>query len=115
MSGASTSRFQPAAASSAKRREGSVTESEVKDSTTYAAYFTKVAAAAKAYGGTIDFIAAGGKVEGLVGEAPKRVGVSEWQSAEKLREWLGSPERKALMAERTDAQNTTRQYIIELP
>ena len=92
-----------------------VTETEVRDPAAIAAYFPKVVAAAKAVGGTVDFIPAGGKVEAVVGEAPKRVGVSEWENADKLRAWIGSAERKALAADREKAQHITRQYIIELP
>jgi uncharacterized protein (DUF1330 family) len=92
-----------------------VTESELLDPAALATYVPKVQAAAKAAGGKLDFIPAGGKVVSIVGDAPKRVGVSEWESLEKAQAWFNSPERKALTADREKAQKTTRQYIIELP
>jgi uncharacterized protein (DUF1330 family) len=92
-----------------------VTETEVLDAAALAAYVPQVRDAAKAAGGHLDFIPAGGKVVAVVGEAPKRVGVSEWESAEKLQAWINSPERKALAPQREKAQKITRQFIVELP
>jgi uncharacterized protein (DUF1330 family) len=92
-----------------------VTETERVDPAALAAYFPKVRAAAKAAGGNLDFIPAGGKVVSIVGEAPKRAGISEWESLEKVQAWFDSAERKALTADREKAQKITRQFIIELP
>jgi len=43
------------------------------------------------------------KITSVIGEAPKRVGVSEWASVEKVKAWLDSPERKALAPPRDKA------------
>jgi uncharacterized protein (DUF1330 family) len=61
----------------------------------------------------IDFISPGEKIVALVGDAPKRVGVSEWESMENAQAWINSPERKALAPQREKAQKVTRQYIVE--
>jgi uncharacterized protein (DUF1330 family) len=92
-----------------------ITETEVLDAAALAAYFSQVTEAAKAAGGRINFIPAGGKVTAIVGDAPKRVGVSEWESVEKVKAWFNSAERKALTPQREKAQKITRQFIVELP
>jgi uncharacterized protein (DUF1330 family) len=76
-------------------------------------YFPQVRQAAKAAGGNVDFIPPGEKIVAVVGDAPRRVGVSEWESMEKAQAWINSPERKALAPQREKAQKVTRQYIVE--
>jgi uncharacterized protein (DUF1330 family) len=51
----------------------------------------------------------------LVGEPPKRFGVSEWESVEKAQAWYNSAERKALTPQREKAFKVTRQFIVERP
>jgi len=90
-----------------------VTESEVLDATAVAAYFPQVREAARAAGGRVDFIGPSEKITAIVGDAPKRIAISEWESVEKVRAWFNSAERKALTPEREKAQKITRQFIIE--
>jgi uncharacterized protein (DUF1330 family) len=92
-----------------------VTESEVLDAPALAAYVPQAQAAARAAGGRPGVVPAGGKVVGLIGEPPKRFGVSEWESLEKAQAYYNSPERKALDAQRNKAQKVTRQFIVEGP
>ena len=66
-----------------------VTETEVIDPAALAAYTPQAQAAAKAAGG-VPGVVASGKIVALVGEAPKRFGVSEWESLEKAQAY--SPE-----------------------
>ena len=90
----------------AKPKAYIITESEVLDAATLAAYIPKAQAAVKAAGGTPGVIAS---------EAPKRIGASEWPSAEQAQAYLKSSERSALDAERAKAFKTTRQFIVERP
>jgi uncharacterized protein (DUF1330 family) len=99
----------------AKPKAYLVTETELLDPTALATYLPKVREAAKAAGGNLDFIPAGGTVVKVVGEAPKRAGISEWESLEKVQAWIDSPARKELAPLREKVQKITRQFIIELP
>jgi hypothetical protein len=51
----------------------------------------------------------------LVGDAPKRIGASEWPSAEQAQAYLKSAERAKLDPQREKALKTMRQYIVERP
>jgi uncharacterized protein (DUF1330 family) len=98
----------------AKPKAYLVTETEVLDRAVLEnTYFPQVREAAKAAGGNIEFIPPGEKIVAVVGDAPKRVGVSEWDSMEKAQAWIKSPERQALGPQRDKAQKVTRQYIVE--
>ena len=98
----------------AKPKAYLVTETEVLDRAVLDnTYFPQVRQAAKAAGGNIDFISPGENIVAVVGDAPKRVGVSEWESMEKAKAWLNSAERQALAPQREKAQKVTRQYIVE--
>ena len=98
----------------AKPKAYIVTESELLDAAALAAYTPQAQAAAKAAGG-VPGIVASGRIIALVGEAPKRFGVSEWESAEKAQAYYGSEARKALDAQRAKAFKVTRQFIVERP
>ena len=98
----------------AKPKAYIITESELLDAAALAVYQPKAQAVVKAAGGTPGFIASG-KVIAAIGDAPKRIGASEWPSAEQAQAYLKSPERKALDAERDKAFKTTRQFIVERP
>jgi uncharacterized protein (DUF1330 family) len=97
----------------AKPKAYLITESEVLDRAALDTYFPQVRQAAKGLGGNIDFVGPGEKIVALVGDAPKRIGVSEWDSMEKAQAWYNSPERKALQPQRDKAQKITRQFIVE--
>jgi uncharacterized protein (DUF1330 family) len=98
----------------AKPKAYIITESELLDAAALAAYVPKAQAAVRAAGGTPGIIATG-KIIAVVGEAPKRIGASEWPSAEQAQAYLGSAERKALDSDRAKAFKTTRQFIVERP
>jgi uncharacterized protein (DUF1330 family) len=51
----------------------------------------------------------------LIGEPPKRFGVSEWESVEAVQAYYKSPERQALNELRAKAQKVHRQFIVEAP
>ena len=98
----------------AKPKAYLITETEVLDRAVLdSTYFPQVRQAARAAGGNIDFISPGENIVAVVGDAPKRVGVSEWESMEKAKAWLNSAERQALAPQREKAQKVTRQYIVE--
>ena len=97
----------------AKPKAYIVTESDVIDAT-LAAYTPQAQAAVKAAGG-VPGVVASGKIVALVGDPPKRFGVSEWESLEKAQAYYNSAERKALTPLRDKAFKTTRQFIVERP
>ena len=98
----------------AKPKAYIITESELLDPAALAVYQPKAQAAVKAAGGTPGLIASA-KVIAVIGEAPKRIGASEWPSAEQAEAYLKSAERKALDSDRAKAFKTTRQFIVERP
>jgi uncharacterized protein (DUF1330 family) len=98
----------------AKPKAYIVTESEVHDTAALAAYTPQAQAAVRAAGGTPGIVASG-KIIALVGEPPKRFGVSEWESVEKAQTWYKSAERTALAPAREKAFKVTRQFIVERP
>jgi uncharacterized protein (DUF1330 family) len=97
----------------AKPKAYLITESQVLDRDALATYFPKIVEAAKRQGGRVAYIGPSEKTVPVVGEAPKRIGVSEWESVEKAQAWLVSAERNALIPERDKAQKITRQFIVE--
>ena len=99
----------------AKPKAYLVTESEVLDAAALAAYVPQAQAAARAAGGRPGIVPAGGKIVALVGEPPKRFGVSEWESLEKAQAYYNSAERKALTPQRDKAQKVLRQFVVEGP
>jgi uncharacterized protein (DUF1330 family) len=92
-----------------------VTESEILDQAALAEYSPKAQANAKAAGGRPGVVPANGKIVGLIGEPPKRFGVSEWESLEKAQAYYKSPERQALNELRAKAQKVHRQFLVEAP
>jgi len=99
----------------AKPKAYIVTESEVLDAAALATYVPQAQAAARAAGGRPGVVPAGGKIVALVGEPPKRFGVSEWESLEKAQAYYSSAERKALDPQRAKSQKVIRQFIVEGP
>src|SRR5436190_21673787 len=92
------------------------TESEILDRAALAAYIPSVRDALVAAGGRPAVISSiGGKIIGLVGEAPRNLVVSEWQSLAAAQAWLNSAELTALEPQRKKAYRVLRQYIIEVP
>src|SRR5207237_5562129 len=83
----------------AKPKAYIVTESEVLDAAALAAYRPKVVAAIQAAGGR-RLAPATDKIVAFVGQAPKRVGVTEWDSLEKAQAYRNSAAFKDLAPER---------------
>jgi uncharacterized protein (DUF1330 family) len=92
-----------------------VSESEILDAGALAEYAPKAQANIKAAGGRSGVVPANGKIVGLIGEPPKRFGVSEWESLEKAQAYYKSPERQALNELRAKAQKVHRQFLVEAP
>ena len=62
----------------AKPKAYLITESQVLDREALNTYFPKIVEAAKRQGGRVAYIGPSEKTVPVVGEAPKRIGVSEW-------------------------------------
>jgi uncharacterized protein (DUF1330 family) len=95
----------------AKPKAYIVSESEVLDSAAAAAYSPLSQAAQKAAGGRS--FRTTGKTIAIVGAAPKRVGLSEWDSLEQAQAWSNSAARKDLAPQRDKAIKIIRQYVVE--
>ena len=94
----------------AKSKVYFISESEVVDRAAVAAWNSQVQQAIKAVGGNL---VVGEKVVAVLGDPPKRVGVTEFESLDKAQAWVNSPERKALAPAREKAVKFIRQYIVE--
>ena len=92
-----------------------VTETEVTDAAALAAYAPQAATAVRAAGGRPGVVPAAGRIIALVGDPPKRFGVSEWPSLETAQAWYNSAERKALGPQREKAFRVVRQFMVEAP
>jgi uncharacterized protein (DUF1330 family) len=99
----------------AKPKAYLVSETEILDQAALAEYSPKAQANLKAAGGRGGVVPANGRIIGLIGEPPKRFGVSEWESVEQLQEYYKSPPRQALNDLRAKAQKVHRQFIVEAP
>ena len=95
----------------AKPKAYIITESEVLDAAAAASYGPLNQAAQKAAGG--QSFRTTGKVTAIVGMAPQRVGLSEWDSLEQAQAWLNSASRKNLEPQRAKAIKIIRQYAVE--
>jgi uncharacterized protein (DUF1330 family) len=96
----------------AKPKAYAVTETEVLDPAAQAAYSTQIRAAMQAAGAR-PVGRPGGKVVGLEGTAPKRVGINEWESLEKAQAFYNSKAYKDLEPQRNKAVKTIRRYLVE--
>jgi uncharacterized protein (DUF1330 family) len=94
----------------AKPKAYLVTESEVLDAAALASYTTAISSVQKAAGGRS--FGTRGKIVASVGEPPKRVGISEWDSLEQVQAYLKSPARTDLV-EGKKVVKINRQYIVE--
>jgi uncharacterized protein (DUF1330 family) len=88
-----------------------VTESEIIDAAAAAAFGPKSQAAQAAAGGRS--FRTTGKVTGIVGTAPQRVGLSEWNNVDEVHAWIKSDARSKLAPEREKAIKIIRQYVVE--
>jgi len=96
----------------AKPKAYIVTESEVLDAAALAAYRPKIVAAIQAAGGR-RLAPATDKIVAFVGQAPKRIGITEWDSLEKAQAYRNSAAFKALAPERDKAVKTIRSFAVE--
>ena len=87
-----------------------VTEIEVLDQEAQKAYLPKVGEVIKSTGGA--YLARGGKIVGLEGEAPKRVTIVVYDSLEKAQASRNSPAWAALSADRSKAIKA-KSYVTE--
>ena len=63
--------------------------------------------------GARNFNTAGGKTVAFVGEVPKVVAISEWDSLEQVQAYRNSTAFKNLAPQRDKAQKQTRSYAVE--
>ena len=96
----------------AKLRAYTVTEVEVLDPAALAVYTPLVLAAIKGAGGRT-FNTAGGRTITFTGEAPKRVGIIEWDSLEQAQAFVNSAAFSNLAPQRDKAEKYVRQYAVE--
>ena len=97
-------------AQASKARVIMISESQILDQARISSYNKELQPAIKAAGGEI---ALSDKVIPVLGEAPQRVGVTEFESVDKAQAWIKSKEREALAPHRDPAVKILRQYIIE--
>jgi uncharacterized protein (DUF1330 family) len=98
----------------AKPKAFSVTEIEVIDAAAQAVY-APVAVAEVGFAGGRPINSPGGTITALVGEAPKRVAITEWATLDKARAFYDSKDWKRLAPQRDKAQKVIRQYLVENP
>jgi len=55
----------------------------------------------------------GEKIVAVLGDPPKRVGVTEFENIDKAQAWLKSSGREGIAPQRTKAVKLTRQFIFE--
>ena len=99
----------------AKPKAYLVTESEILDRPALESYGSALASAMQAAGGHWIGGASGptDKITAVIGDPPKRFGVTEFDSIDKAQAWLKSSGREAIAAQRTKAVKITRQFIFE--
>ena len=83
-----------------------------RDAAALAAYRPKIIAALQAAGGR-RLAPATDKVVAFVGPAPKRIGITEWDSLEKAQAYRNSAAFKDLAPERDKAVKTIRSFAVE--
>ena len=87
-----------------------VSDSEILDKSAADAYNTQVREALKKAGGNLVLSE---KIEAVIGTAPQRVGVTEFESWDKAQAWFKSPERKALASQRDKAVKFNHLVLME--
>ena len=97
----------------AKPKAYLVTESEILDQAALDSYMPGVTSALPAGGGR--FLAGPGvtKAIAIVGTAPQRFGIAEFDTVDQAQAWMKSPAREAIAAQRNKAIKITRQFIVE--
>jgi uncharacterized protein (DUF1330 family) len=99
----------------AKPKAFLVTESEILDRAALASYGSALASAMQAAGGHWIGGATGptDKITAVIGDPPKRFGVTQFENIDKAQAWLKSSGREAIAPQRTKAVKITRQFIFE--
>ena len=99
----------------AKPKAYLVTESEVIDRPSVPPYDPALASAMQAAGGHWIGGASGptDKITAVIGDPPKRFGVTEFESIDKAQAWLKSSGREAIAPKRDKAIKLVRQFIFE--
>ena len=87
-----------------------ISESEVLDRAEADAWNTTVRAAINKAGGSL---VTSDKITAVLGTAPQRIGITEFQSIEKAQAWLDSAERKALAPQRDKAIKFSQLFLVE--
>jgi uncharacterized protein (DUF1330 family) len=96
----------------AKPKAYVISETEALDAAAVAGYGPLIRPAIDAAGGR-RLNTPGGKTVGLVGDPPKRVAISEWDSLDKAQAFFTSDTFKKLAPQRDKAVKTIRSYIVE--
>ena len=99
-------------ATPAKPKAYLVIETEVLNDEALAVYTLQGQTAIEAAGGR-RVAPVGGKTVAFVGKAPKRIGITEWDSLEEANAWRNSAAFKDLVPLRNKAVRTVRVYAIE--
>jgi uncharacterized protein (DUF1330 family) len=93
-----------------------VTESDVVDRAAVPPYSSVLTTAMQAAGG--QWVGGGTgpseKITAVVGDPPKRLGVVEFDNADKAQAWLKSSGREAIAPQRNQAIKIIRQYIVQV-
>ena len=90
-----------------------ITDVEITDPALYGQFLEQMTPTVDSYGGR--FIARGGSIEAIWGDwAPKRIAILEFDSTERAKSWLSSPEFTALDEIRTKSSNINM-IIVEGP
>jgi uncharacterized protein (DUF1330 family) len=89
-----------------------ISETEALDAAAVAAYGPLIRPVVDAAGGR-RLNTPGGKTVAFVGEAPKRVAISEWESLEKAQAFVNSDAFKKLAPQRDKAVKTIRSFAVE--
>src|SRR4051812_23208907 len=95
-----------------KPKAYSVTETETVDNAALASYVPAVQAAVRGAGGRV-FNTAGGQTVAIVGAAPKRVAINEWDSLDQLQAFYKSKAWTDLAPQRDKAVKTIRIFAVE--
>jgi len=89
-----------------------VIETEVRDSAALAVYVPQAHAAIEAAGGR-RIAPVGAKTIALAGGAPRRIGITEWDSLQQALDWRKSRPFSELAPLRDKAVKTIRVFVIE--
>jgi uncharacterized protein (DUF1330 family) len=96
----------------AKLKAYTVGEIEVLDNAALVPYLAAVGPLIRAGGGRI-LNTNGGRIIPVIGDAPKRLTIIEWDSAEQAQSFINSPGYTNLAPQRDKAERFTRAYIVE--